>query len=168
RTFLRHCCEKRSDEAIQTITADTVWIASLPPSLSELRRTQAPRSSRSERRRVARNDGGGSPLLRRNIPQPRAMRGDVVQRIFQMHALVGRHVLGDADARPPFPRGADRPRHEAATAVRTDVVQLVLRAIRAERALIGADPRIERAWRQVLVAIFAVRPKLQRHDCFLS
>src|ERR1700719_1941952 len=32
------------------------WIASPPPSRSALRRTQARRSSRSERRRVARND----------------------------------------------------------------------------------------------------------------
>src|SRR5581483_6742350 len=106
------------------------------------------------------------PFLRRHIPQPRTMRGDVVHRVFQMHALVRWRVLGDAHARPPFLRGPDRALLETAAAIRADVVQLVLGAIRTERALIGTDPRIERTPRQVLVAIFAVRPKLQRHDLF--
>ena len=36
----------------------------------------------------------GSPLLRRNIPQPRRMRGDILDAVFQMHALVRRQLLG--------------------------------------------------------------------------
>ena len=64
---------------------------------------------------------------------------------------------------PPFGRGPDRPRRKTAAAVRADIVQLVLDAIRAERAFIGTDPRVRRVRRQVLVAIFAVRPELQRH-----
>ena len=74
----------------------------------------------------------------------------------------------DAHARPPLVRGPDRPRHKAAAAVRADIVQLVLDAIRAERAFIGADPRVHRIRRQVLVAIFAVRPELQRHGRLVS
>ena len=68
---------------------------------------------------------------------------------------------------PPLGGGPDRPRHKAAAAVRADIVQLVVGAIRAERAFVGADPRFRCIRRQVLVAIFAVRPKLQRHDRLL-
>ena len=39
-------------------------------------------------------------------------------------------------------------------------------AVGAEGALIGADARIERIGRQVLVAIFAIRPKFERHVFF--
>jgi len=44
----------------------------------------------------------GSPLLRRNIPKPRAVRGDILDAVFQMHALVRGQLLGDAYAGPPF------------------------------------------------------------------
>src|SRR6185503_15669043 len=103
----------------------------------------------------------GSPLLRRNIPKPRAVRGDILDAVFQMHALVRGQLLGDAYAGPPFDGGPDRSPLKAAAAVRTDIVQLVVGAIRAERAFVGADPRFRSVRRQVLVAIFAVRPKLQ-------
>ena len=98
------------------------------------------------------------------ISQLRRMRGDIVEAVLQMHALVRRRLLRHRHARPPFLRGPDRPRHKTAAAVRADIVQLVLDAVRAERAFIGADPRLRRIRRQVLVAIFAVRSKLQRHD----
>ena len=107
--------------------------------------------------RFARNDAERSPLLRRNIFQSRAVSSNVLQRIFQMHALVRRRVLDHAHTRPPFLRWPDRSRHEAPTAVRADVVEFCFDAIRAERAFIGADPRFRRVRRQVLVAIFAVR-----------
>ena len=73
-----------------------------------------------------------------------------------------------AGASRPRGRGAiagrpDRPRHEAAAAVRADIVQLGLDAIGAEGALVAADARLGRCRRQVLVAIFAVGPKLERH-----
>ena len=60
-------------------------------------------------------------------------------------------------------RGPDRPRDKAAAAVRADIVQFGLDAVRAERALVAADARFRRVRRQILVAIFAVRPELQRH-----
>src|SRR5258708_8033970 len=91
------------------------------------------------------------------------MRHDVIQTVFQMHALVRRQLLDGADAGPPFPGRPDRPRHEAAAAVRAYVVQLGLDAVRAEGAFVSADPRLHRIRRQVLVAIFAVRSELQRH-----
>ena len=107
-------------------------------------------------------------LLRRNIPYPRRMRRDIFDTEFQVHPLVRRRLLDDAHARPPLLRRPDRPRRKTAAAVRADIVKLGLDAIRAERAFIGADPRLRRIRRQVLVAIFAVRPKLQRHDRFIS
>jgi hypothetical protein len=41
-----------------------------------------------------------------------------------------------------IPLRPDRPRHKAAAAVRADIVELVLDAIGAERALIAANPRV--------------------------
>ena len=34
-----------------------------------------------------------SPLFRRNIPEPCRMRGDILETVFQVHALVGRRLL---------------------------------------------------------------------------
>ena len=54
-----------------------------------------------------RNDGGdGSTLLRRNIPQSRRMRRNILDAVLQMHALVRRQLLGDANTRPPLGRRA--------------------------------------------------------------
>src|SRR5882672_2086711 len=80
-----------------------------------------------------------------------------------MHTFVRRRMFCHRHTRPPFLRGPDRPRHESAAAVWAYVLKLVFDAVRAERAFIGANPRFRRIWWQVLVAIFAVRPKLQRH-----
>src|SRR6185312_14892913 len=112
---------------------------------------------------ASRYDADGSPLLRWNIPQARAMRRDILDAVFQMHPLVRRQLLRHAHAGPPFGDGPDRPPLKTAAAVRADIVQLVLDAISAERAFVGTDPRLHRTRRQVLVAIFAVRPELQRH-----
>src|SRR5262245_17948833 len=103
------------------------------------------------------------PLLRGYRPYPCRMRRDILGAVFQMRALVRRQVVCHAYARPPFACGPDRARDEAAAAVRADVEQLGLDAIRAERAFIRANPRIHCIRRQVEVAIFAVRSKLQRH-----
>src|SRR3954447_14025072 len=80
-----------------------------------------------------------------------------------MHALVGGRSLLHRQPRTPFFGRPDRPWHETATAVRANIVELVLDAIGTERALIAADPCIDRIRRKVPVAIFAVRPELQRH-----
>src|SRR5258707_11348967 len=71
-------------------------------------------------------------------------------------------------AGPPFLRRSDRPRRKAAAAVRADIVQLGLDAVGAERAFESADAGVRRVRRQVLVAIFAVRPELQRHGYLAS
>src|SRR5919108_4360872 len=91
------------------------------------------------------------------------MRGDILHTVLQMYPLVRWRMLHYAHARPSFDRGPDRPPLKAAAAVRADVVQLGLDAIRAERAFVGTDPRVRRIRRQVLVAIFAVRSELQCH-----
>src|ERR1700722_4594472 len=109
-----------------------------------------------------------SPRLRRNVLNPCALRGNLVESILETNPLVGRRLLSRRYARPPFGRGPDRPRRKTAAAVRADIVQPVLDAIGAEGALIAADPRFRRGWRKVLVAIFAVRSKLQRHHGLLS
>src|SRR5579871_2172496 len=91
------------------------------------------------------------------------MGRDVIERIFQVHPLVGGRMLCDAYARPPFLGRAYWPGYESAAAIRADIVEFLLGAIGAEGALVAANARLRRMRRQVLVAIFAVRPKLQRH-----
>jgi hypothetical protein len=95
------------------------------------------------------------------------MRRDIVEGIFEMHALVGWWVPCDRYARPPFLCGTDWPRSESAPAIRTYVRELVFGTVHAECALIAADAHIRRMRWQILVTIFAVRPKLQRHDLYL-
>jgi hypothetical protein len=80
-----------------------------------------------------------------------------------MYAFVRWRIRCHAHACAPWLCRPDRPRRKTAAAVRADVEQFCLDAIGAERALIGADARFGRSGRQVLVAIFAVREKLQGH-----
>src|SRR6266478_9230697 len=70
-------------------------------------------------------------------------------------------MLPEADAWAPLGLWPDRARHKAAAAIRADVEQHALDAIGAERALVAADPRIGRVRRQILVAIFAIRPEFE-------
>ena len=105
----------------------------------------------------------GSPLFRRNIPDARAMRGDIVESVFQMHALVRGQLFLGAHAGSPFPHRPYRPRGKSAAAVRTDIVEFALGAFSAKCAFVTADARFRCVGRKILVAIFAVRPKLQRH-----
>src|SRR5690349_21306780 len=51
--------------------------------------------------------------------------------------------------------GPDRPALEVAAAVGADVVEALLDAVGAERALVGADPRVGGVGRQVAVAALA-------------
>ncbi len=91
------------------------------------------------------------------------MFGDLEMIKRQMNTFVRRRLLSDRGPRAPFPRRPDRSRRKAAAAVRADIVQSGLDAVGAEGAFIAADPSLQRSRRQVPVAIFAVRPKLQRH-----
>ena len=72
-------------------------------------------------------------------------------------------MFSDRHAGTPLLRGPDRPWGKTAAAVRADIVQPGLDAVRAERAFERTNARLRRVRRQVLVAIFAVRPELQRH-----
>ncbi len=71
---------------------------------------------------------------------------------FEARALRRGGMRGEADARPPFGRRADRTRRKAAAAIRADIEQLRRHAIGAEGALVAADAGIARRGRQVLVA----------------
>src|SRR6056297_452544 len=56
---------------------------------------------------------------------------------------------------------ANRAWHEAASASRADIMQHVLDAISAVGAFIGADARLGRLRRQVLVTQFAIRAQFE-------
>src|ERR1700730_14722235 len=109
------------------------------------------------------DDRINSAFLRRNISNAGRMLNQVVQAVGQMHPLVRWRTLLHRHSRPPFLRRPDRPRDKTAAAVRAHIVQLVLDAVRTERAFVTADARFHRSWRKILVAILAVRPELQRH-----
>ncbi len=115
--------------------------------------------------RLAMTVGSTLPSLGRNIPNTRRMRGDVVKAVFKMYALGRSGLLLKRRPWPPFSRGPYRPRAKSAAAVRAHIVKLARDAIRTEGALVAADARLRRVGRKVLVAKFAVRPELQRHDC---
>ena len=53
------------------------------------------------------------------------------------------------------------PLTKSTAAIGADIVQVRLDAVPAEGAFIGTDHGVGRVGRQVLVAIFAVRPQLQ-------
>ena len=67
------------------------------------------------------------------------MRGDVFQTVFQMHALIGRQLLGDAHAGSSLSGGTDRPWRETAAAVRADIEQNIFHTITAIGAFKSAD-----------------------------
>src|SRR5690348_2736474 len=104
-----------------------------------------------------------SAPLRRDVLDARDMSRQVLGTVREMDTLVRRRALLEGHAGTPFPRRTDRPRHEAAAAIGTDIEEPGLDAVRAERAFIAADAGVFRIRRQILVAIFAVRPQLQRH-----
>src|SRR5437016_8489746 len=88
------------------------------------------------------------------------MRCEIDRTVLRLGA---RRILSQVVAALPVLRRPHRARHEAAAAVRTYVRQ-PLHARRAESAFEAADPRVERIGRQVLVAMLAVRPQLERHQ----
>src|SRR6516165_7613313 len=129
-------------------------------------RATASASEKSRERYCRRNDKYRICLapLRRNVANPCRMDGDILQAIFEMYPLARSRVLFQRYARPPFLRGPDRPRHKSATAIRAYIAEFGLDAIGTKGALIAADPRLHGIRQKILVAIFAVRSKLQRHD----
>ena len=72
-----------------------------------------------------------------------------------------RRVFAQIIITMPIFRWSNRPRHEAAAAVRADIIENSLDAGSAKRALVAADARLEGIRRQRLVAIFARRSELQ-------
>ena len=81
----------------------------------------------------------------------------------EAHAFRRRRPLGQQQSRPPLLRWSNRPWGEAATAIGADIAQMPLDAIGAEGAFVAADARFGGGRQQVLVAIFAIRPKFERH-----
>lgn len=107
--------------------------------------------------------GSALALLRCNVSNPRRVRRNIVETVFEVNALRRSRVLCERHPWPPFPCWPDRPRDKSAAAVRAHIAELVLDAVRTERAFIATDARLRRIGRKVLVAIFAVGPELQRH-----
>jgi hypothetical protein len=98
-------------------------------------------------------------------------RRDRGRELCDLRRAVGRmppvrpgRVDGEAGGLPPRASRADGPRLEAAAAVGAHVVELVLDARGAERALVATDPRVRGVGGQILVAQLAVRPELEHRD----
>ena len=89
--------------------------------------------------------------LRRNRRDSSRELDNLLVREGKPHAPRRRRTRRRREARPPFARRPDRPRRETAAAVWADVLEQRLDAIRAEGALEGADHRVGRVRRQVLV-----------------
>ena len=69
-----------------------------------------------------------------------------------------------ATGRAATPRGPDRARREVAAAIGADVLNAARRRSRRKMcAFEGTDTRLHRVGREVFVAIFAIRPKFERH-----
>src|SRR5207245_2197808 len=104
-----------------------------------------------------------SAFLRRYVfqrPREALVRREIDRPMFCLRA---RRILSQVIAVLAVLHRPHRARHEAAAAVRAHVRQ-PLDARRAEGALEAADPGVERVRRQVLVAMLAVRPQLERHQ----
>src|SRR5438552_450469 len=98
-------------------------------------------------------------LLRWNIPDRRRelrMNCGINRPMLDLGA---RWVLAEEVVVLPVLRWPDRSRDEPAAAVRADVAKHTFNARRAEGTFISADARLERVWRQSLVAVFAGRAK---------
>ncbi len=109
--------------------------------------------------------GQGEPqrlaLGRRDVLHLGGKGGDVGVVVFEVAALGDGRLVREADAGAARGLRPDRPLLEPAAAIRADIVEVYRDAIRAERALIGADPRIWGVGRQILVAPFAIGSELE-------
>src|SRR5688500_15646436 len=85
-----------------------------------------------------------------------AVSGNALSAAFRFeYAVRGCRVLEQFLGRAPWPA------QQLATAIRAGAVQLVASAPGAERALERADVRLRRITREIAIAAFAVRTKLQ-------
>src|SRR5215472_13606651 len=102
-----------------------------------------------------------SAVFGRDIAEAGAECGNVCAVIFETAPLRRGWPCRQSDAGAPFVLRADRARRETAAAIRADIVQHILDALGAERALKAADAGVRRARRQILVAVLAIGPELQ-------
>ena len=102
-----------------------------------------------------------STLLWRDVFDGHNKRIDVINRVIQFTPLRSGRLMRDTDARPAIHSWADRSRLKTAATVRADVMQNRFDTGRAECAFVGAYSRFGRINRQVLIAIFTVRPEFQ-------
>src|SRR5262245_21318223 len=77
-----------------------------------------------------------------DVPERRRERGDLFARIFRVPPLGRRRVVDEPGIRPPRLRRPDRPRDEAAAAIRADVPKHGGDTVGAEGAFVGADARL--------------------------
>lgn len=103
---------------------------------------------------------GSTPFRRRPLQSrnERTMGGDINGTMPQP----GRgRILAQVVLPLPVPCGPNRTRRKAAAAVRADVLQQALGALRAKRAFEGADPRLRGVGGQRLVAVLAGWPEFE-------
>lgn len=124
-----------------------------------------PRARIHRRFRSARTVPNRLPLARVRADDSSDEGVQVVTIPLQVDALGRGWLLAEANARPAFYPGANGPWHKAAAAVRANVVQDMLNAACAERALVRAYPRVGRVRGQVAVAVFAIRSKFEHRVC---
>ncbi len=102
-----------------------------------------------------------SAVLGRDLPD----RNSELLVCFRIHGpmpdLSAGGVLAEKVVACPVSLGSERPRHEAAPAVRAHVAEHIVDARSAERALVGTDARVGRVRRQRRVAVLAGRPELE-------
>src|SRR3982751_6251998 len=106
---------------------------------------------------------GWSAVLGRDVLDAVNMRGNLIPGVRHVHGLAGWWPLAHRESRPPFGGRTYRSRRKAAAAVRADIRQPCLHAVRAERALEGADTCFQRMRRQVAIATFTVGPEFECH-----
>ncbi len=101
------------------------------------------------------------PLSRINLPDrsTEPMMRHRINRLVLPHR--NRRIKCNRGIRPPGSLGPHRTGHKPAPAIRANIIQNIIHARRAKRALITANPRIIRIRRQVLRAVFTNRPQLK-------
>ena len=81
--------------------------------------------------------------------------------------LSARRVLAKVVVTLPIPQRSDWSGNESSAAVRAHILQDGIRTRGAKRTLIGANARLERIWRQRLIAVLTGRSEF-KHSSSLS
>ena len=99
----------------------------------------------------------GSAFFRGYVPKLLDDLDHLLHRVPKAAPALIRRMASQARPVAPGVRGANRARGKTPAAVRTHVVEGVLDAVGAERALVRADSGVRRGRRKIGVTQFAVR-----------